>query len=52
VVLLVDGLVDELHLFMFPLVHGAGKRLFADNRPAIKLALAGSLGHHLSREHR
>jgi len=40
--MLADGLVDELHLFMFPLVHGAGKRLFADSGPAIKLALAGS----------
>ena len=40
--LLGDGLVDELHLFMFPLVHGAGQRLFADSGPAIKLALAGS----------
>jgi len=40
--LLGDGLVDELHLFMFPLVHGAGTRLFTDHGPAIKLALAGS----------
>jgi dihydrofolate reductase len=40
--LLADGLVDELHLFVFPLVHGAGKRLFADGGPAVKLALAGS----------
>jgi len=40
--LLGDGLVDELHLFMFPRVHGAGQRLFADSGPAIKLALAGS----------
>ena len=40
--LLADGLVDELHLFVFPLVHGAGQRLFADSGPVIKLALAGS----------
>jgi dihydrofolate reductase len=40
--MLADGLVDELHLFLFPLVLGAGKRLFADRGPAIKLALAGS----------
>jgi dihydrofolate reductase len=40
--LLTDGLVDELHLFVFPLAQGTGKRLFADSGPAIKLALAGS----------
>jgi len=40
--LLADGLVDELHLFVFPLAQGAGQRLFADSGPAIKLALAGS----------
>jgi dihydrofolate reductase len=40
--LLADGLVDELHLFVYPLAQGAGQRLFADSGPAIKLALAGS----------
>jgi dihydrofolate reductase len=40
--LLADGLVDELHLFVFPLAQGSGTRLVADNGPAIKLALAGS----------
>jgi len=40
--LLADGLVDELHLFVYPLALGAGKRLFADSGPAIKLALARS----------
>jgi dihydrofolate reductase len=40
--MLADGLVDELHLFVYPLAQGAGKRLFADSGPAIKLALAGS----------
>lgn len=34
--------MDELHLFVYPLVHGTGKRLFADSGPPIKLALAGS----------
>jgi dihydrofolate reductase len=36
------ALVDELHLFVFPLAQGAGKRLFAEGGPAIKLALTGS----------
>jgi len=40
--LLADGLVDELHLFVYPLAHGVGQRLFADGGPEIKLALAGS----------
>ena len=38
--LLADGLVDELHLFVFPLALGSGQRLFAEGA-AIKLALAG-----------
>lgn len=40
--LLADGLVDELHLFVFPLTLGTGQRLFADDTAGIKLALAGS----------
>jgi dihydrofolate reductase len=40
--LLADGLVDDLHLFVYPLVLGAGQRLFADAGPAAKFALAGS----------
>src|SRR6266516_4803785 len=39
--LLADGLVDELHLFVFPLTLGAGQRLFADG-VMTKLALAGT----------
>jgi dihydrofolate reductase len=38
--LLADGLVDELHLFVFPVALGAGARLFAEGGPAIKLQLA------------
>jgi dihydrofolate reductase len=40
--LLADGLVDDLHLFVYPLVLGVGQRLFADSGPAAKFALAGS----------
>jgi dihydrofolate reductase len=40
--MLADGLVDELHLFVYPLAHGAGQRLFSDGGPEIKLVLAGS----------
>jgi dihydrofolate reductase len=38
--MLVDGLVDELHLFVFPLSLGEGQRLFTDAGPKVKLALA------------
>ena len=40
--LLADGLVDELHLFVFPLALGAGRRLFAEGGPAAKFTLAGT----------
>ncbi len=37
-----DGLVDELHLFVFPLTRGSGPRLFAEGDAQRKLALAHS----------
>jgi dihydrofolate reductase len=37
-----DGLVDELHLFLYPLTLGRGLRLFDQGGPAVKLALAGA----------
>ncbi len=40
--MLADGLVDELHLFVFPLTLGTGQRLFTDGGPAAKLDLAGT----------
>jgi dihydrofolate reductase len=40
--MLADGLVDELHLFMFPLTLGAGQRLFPDGAGTMKFELASS----------
>ena len=40
--MLADGLVDELHLFVYPLTRGDGPRLFADGAPPLSLSLAGS----------
>ncbi|MFF0445896.1 dihydrofolate reductase family protein [Streptomyces sp. NPDC004609] len=40
--LLADGLVDELHLVVYPEVHGTGPRLFPEGVPTSKLALTGS----------
>jgi dihydrofolate reductase len=39
--MLADGLVDELHLFVYPLALGAGQRLF-DGGLSGKFSLAGS----------
>jgi len=38
--MLADGLVDELHLFVYPLTRGAGPRLFTEDAAPHKLALA------------
>jgi dihydrofolate reductase len=40
--LLADGLVDELHLFVYPLTRGSGLRLFPDGAAPSKLTLAAS----------
>lgn len=40
--LFANGLVDEMHLFVIPVVLGRGKRLFADNAAPMTLTLAGS----------
>src|SRR4051812_15698433 len=40
--MLADGLVDGLHLFVFPLTRGTGPRLFADGDPEQKLELTAS----------
>src|SRR6476646_1374728 len=38
--MLADALVDELHLFLYPLTRGPGPRLFTEEAPARKLSLA------------
>jgi dihydrofolate reductase len=40
--MLSDGLVDELHLFVYPLTRGAGPRLFPEDAAPGKLSLAAS----------
>ncbi|HET9410800.1 MAG TPA: dihydrofolate reductase family protein [Candidatus Dormibacteraeota bacterium] len=38
--MLADGLVDELHLFVYPLTRGSGPRLFAEGAAPAKLSRA------------
>jgi dihydrofolate reductase len=38
--LLADGLVDELHLFVFPLTRGSGERLFRERAEPLSWSLA------------
>src|SRR5436190_21331289 len=38
--MLADGLVDELHLYVYPLTRGAGPRLFPDDAAPDNLSLA------------
>jgi dihydrofolate reductase len=40
--LLDDGLVDGLHLFVYPLTRGSGPRLFEEGAPERKLSLAAT----------
>ncbi|MGY1750036.1 dihydrofolate reductase family protein [Modestobacter sp. SYSU DS0511] len=40
--LLADGLVDELHLYVYPLAVGTGIRLFPEGHPQIALSLVGA----------
>jgi dihydrofolate reductase len=40
--LLADGLVDDLHLFVYPLTRGAGPRLFPEDAAPRTLTLAAS----------
>jgi len=38
--MLADGLIDELHLFVYPVTQGSGPRLFPEGAPPTKLSLA------------
>jgi dihydrofolate reductase len=38
--MLADGLVDELHLLVYPLTRGSGPRLFTEDATPLKLSLA------------
>jgi dihydrofolate reductase len=40
--LLADGLLDELHLFVYPIALGSGKRLLPEGVPATRLSLLTS----------
>jgi dihydrofolate reductase len=40
--LIADGLVDELHLFVYPLTRGSGPRLFPEDVSPAKFALVAS----------
>ena len=40
--LLADGLVDDLHLFVYPLTRGQGPRLFPDGAAPLSLSLAAT----------
>ena len=40
--MLADGLVDELHLFVYPVTRATGPRLFPEEAAPAKLSLAGS----------
>jgi dihydrofolate reductase len=37
--MLADGLIDELHLFVYPIAVGSGPRLFEDGAPSCNLEL-------------
>ena len=40
--MLADGLVDELHLFVYPLTRGAGPRLFTEDATPTQFSLAAT----------
>src|ERR687893_715764 len=44
--MLADGLVDELHLLLYPLTRGSGPRLFTEGAEPSKFSLAGCEAYH------
>lgn len=40
--MIADGLIDELHLFMYPVALGTGPRPFPEGSHSTKLYLAGN----------
>ncbi len=43
--MLADGLVDELHLFVYPLALGAGQKLFGEGGPAATFTLEQTVAY-------
>jgi dihydrofolate reductase len=43
--MLADGLVDELHLFVYPLTRGAGPRLFPEDATPTQFSLAATTSY-------
>ncbi len=43
--MLADGLIDELHLFVYPLTLGAGPRLFPEDAEPGKLSLGATASY-------
>jgi dihydrofolate reductase len=43
--LLADGLLDELHLFVFPLTRGSGARLFTEGMEPLNMSLIACEGY-------
>jgi dihydrofolate reductase len=43
--MLADGLVDELHLFVYPLTRGAGPRLFPEDAAPAQFSLAATTSY-------
>jgi dihydrofolate reductase len=43
--MLADGLVDELHLFVYPLTRGSGPRLFPEGAQPAKLSLSACVSY-------